>query len=209
MVQISRKDLEALAIGFGIADFFAEGKLSAPFGRAAKAALRKAGPAIGRGIIRYGPAAVSTVGRVTPQGAAISTAAVIAIQNREKIADLAAQGYEIAAPIVPAAQQYGAGVVQRALDPEIYKMRTDFPREGPGLLEKFTGKRKPSPFNRAVKKGMKVVKDSASYGKKGTINNAKKAFSAVTKAASAVTKGKKAPRKGIKARLMRTMRTIR
>jgi len=197
MVQISRKELEALAVGFGIADFFAEGKLSAPFGRAAKAALRKAGPAIGRGIIRYGPAAVGTVARVTPQGAAISTAAVIAIQNREKIADLAAQGYEIAAPIVPAAQQYGAGVVERALDPETYRMRTDFPREGPGLLEKFTGKRKPSPFNRAVKKGMKVVKDSTSYGKKGTINNAKKAFTAVTKTASKINKGGKVAKKGV------------
>ncbi len=38
---------------------------------------------------------------------------------------------------------------------------------------------------------MKAVRASKSYGKKGTINNAKRAFSAVTKVASKVNKGKK------------------
>jgi len=52
-------------------------------------------------------------------------------------------------------------------------------------------------FNKAIKKGMSIVKGSTSYGKKGTINNAKKAFSAVTKAASAARKKKKAPKTGI------------
>ena len=44
---------------------------------------------------------------------------------------------------------------------------------------------------------MKIVKASTSYGKKGTINNAKKAFSAVTKVASAASKKKKTPKSGI------------
>jgi hypothetical protein len=44
---------------------------------------------------------------------------------------------------------------------------------------------------------MSIVKQSSSYGKKGTINNAKKAFSAVTKVASAASKKKKAPKTGI------------
>ena len=52
-------------------------------------------------------------------------------------------------------------------------------------------------FNKSVKKGMSIVKASTSYGKKGTINNAKKAFAAVTKVASAASKKKKAPKKGI------------
>ena len=52
-------------------------------------------------------------------------------------------------------------------------------------------------FNSAVKKGMSIVKGSTSYGKKGTINNAKKAFAAVTKVASAASKKKKTPKKGI------------
>jgi len=65
-----------------------------------------------------------------------------------------------------------------------------------------------SKFNKMVSAGMKKVKASTSYGKKGTISNAKKAFAAVTKAASAVTKKKKAPKRGIKGTLMRFMRKI-
>jgi len=52
-------------------------------------------------------------------------------------------------------------------------------------------------FNRAVKEGMKIVKASKSYGKKGTISNSKKAFSAVTKAVSKARKGGKTPVKGV------------
>jgi hypothetical protein len=69
-------------------------------------------------------------------------------------------------------------------------------------------KRSKSKFNKMVSAGMKTLKASTSYGKKGTINNAKKAFSAVTKAASAVTKGKKLPKSGIKRRLMTALRRI-
>ena len=208
MVNVSASDLAKLAIGWGVANFLLEGKLERPIQRATKKAITKAAPAIGRAVIRYGPAAVSTAARVTPTGAVVSTAGLLAIQNREKIAELAAQGYEVVAPAGPALQQYGAGVVERALDPETYRMRTDFPFERPQPLEKFTGKRKPSAFNRAVKRGMSIVKGSASYGKKGTINNAKKAFSAVTKAASGVSKGRKAPKSGIRRKLHTAMSKI-
>jgi hypothetical protein len=62
----------------------------------------------------------------------------------------------------------------------------------------ITGRRKGrSAFNTAVSKGMKVVKASTSYGKKGTINNAKKAFSVVTKTASKINKGAKVAKSGI------------
>jgi len=52
-------------------------------------------------------------------------------------------------------------------------------------------------FNRAVKEGMKIVKQSTSYGKKGSISNAKKAFSAVTKTVSKARKGGKLATKGV------------
>jgi len=52
-------------------------------------------------------------------------------------------------------------------------------------------------FNRAVKEGMKIVRSSNSYGKKGTISNSKKAFSAVTKAVSKARKGGKLAKKGV------------
>jgi hypothetical protein len=208
MVQISRKDLERLAIAFGIADFLSGGKLTAPVGNATRKAIVKAGPAIARGIIRYGPAAVGTAARVTPTGAVVSTAALLAIQNREKVAELAAQGYEV---VAPAAQQYGSSVLERAMDPETYTQRQEGPtlagdRLIQGLLEK--GKKKPTKFNTAVKRGMKILKDSTSYGKKGTINNAKKAFTAVTKAASAVSRGRKAPKSGIRRKLHTAMSKI-
>ena len=64
-------------------------------------------------------------------------------------------------------------------------------------------KRAVSKFNRAVSKGMKIVRDSTSYGKKGKINNAKRAFSAVTKVVSLKKRKKKAPRSGIRAKIFR------
>ena len=52
-------------------------------------------------------------------------------------------------------------------------------------------------FNRAVKEGMKIVRSSTSYGKKGTIANSKKAFSAVTKSVSKARKGGKLAKSGV------------
>jgi len=57
-------------------------------------------------------------------------------------------------------------------------------------------KKRRTQFNKAVSEGMKAVKKSTSYGKKGTINNARKAFTAVTKVASRLNKGQKVSTKG-------------
>tara|TARA_Y100000593_G_C4300388_1_gene333031 strand:+ start:1124 stop:1813 length:690 start_codon:yes stop_codon:yes gene_type:complete len=208
MVQISRRDLELLAVGFGIADFLSEGRLTKPISKVTKAALRKAAPAIARGIIQYGPTAVGTAARVTPGPVAAAALGAAAFQNRRRIADAAGNIYEEVAPVV---QQYGQGVVERAMDPQTFVLP-----EGPQRAEEL-GFRLPSSkprrkiaskFNQAVSKGMKIVKDSTSYGKKGTINNAKKAFSAVTKVASGVSKGRKAPKSGIKRKLHTAMAKI-
>ena len=66
-----------------------------------------------------------------------------------------------------------------------------------------------SKFNKMVSAGMKSVKASTSYGKKGIVNAPKKAFKAVVSAASAVNRGKKMPKSGIKRRLMGIMRKIK
>ena len=208
MVNVSASDLAKLAIGWGVANFLLEGKLERPIQRATKKAITKAAPAIGRAVIRYGPAAVSTAARVTPTGAVVSTAGLLAIQNREKIAELAAQGYQV---VAPAAQQYAAGVAERALDPETYQMRREGPvLGGDVLMQGITRGKKPkrTKFNSAVKKGMEILKGSTHYGKKGNINNAKKAFTAVTKAASRVNRGLKAPAKGISRKLHTAMTKI-
>ncbi len=46
-------------------------------------------------------------------------------------------------------------------------------------------------FNSAVSKGMKAIRNSTSYGKKGVINAPKKAFKLVTQMASKINKSKK------------------
>jgi hypothetical protein len=208
MVQISRKDLERLAIAFGIADFLSGGKLAAPVGNATRRALVKAGPAIARGIIRYGPTAALTAARVTPTPLAVAATGAVALQNRERIADAAGNIYE---RVAPAAQQYGSSVLERAMDPESYSVQGPSPQtmqlERLGIIPSRPKKVR-SKFNAAVKKGMEIVKGSTSYGKKGTINNAKKAFTAVTKAASAVNKGRKAPKSGIRKKLHTAMSKI-
>ena len=55
---------------------------------------------------------------------------------------------------------------------------------------------------------MSVIKSSTSFGAKGKINNAKKAFSAVTKTASAIKKGKKLAKSGIKRKIGLAIRRI-
>jgi len=212
MVNISRKDLERLAIGFGVADFLTEGRLSAPIARGTKAALRKAAPAIGRAIIQYGPRVAVTAARVTPTPLAAAATGAFLLQNREAVANLTRQGYEVVAPraqsLAEMGVDYGQGVVERALDPATYQrpeQRDLFPFS---VVPTARRKKKPSKFNRAVKSGMIAVKGSKSFGKKGTINNARKAFSAVTKVASKVNRGVKVSAKGVTGTIARAVRKI-
>ena len=69
-------------------------------------------------------------------------------------------------------------------------------------------KKKPSKFSKAVSAGMKTVKAATSYGKKGTINNAKRAFTAVTKTASRINKGGKVAKSGITRKIGLAVRKI-
>ena len=73
---------------------------------------------------------------------------------------------------------------------------------------KATRARRKTKFNKAVSVGMAAVRKSKSFGKPGTINNAKRAFSAVTKVASKVNKGKKVAAKGVTGTIARAVRKI-
>jgi len=77
-----------------------------------------------------------------------------------------------------------------------------------GVLPTQKRKKRPSKFNQAVKAGMAAVKKSTSYGKKGKIASATKAFSVVVKLAAAKKKKKKAPKSGIKRKIWNAMRGI-
>ena len=73
---------------------------------------------------------------------------------------------------------------------------------------KKSGRKGRTKFNKAVSKGMKAVKMSKFYGKKGSINNAKRAFGAVTKVASKVNAGKKVSAKGVTGTIKRAIKGI-
>jgi putative intracellular protease/amidase len=181
MVNISKRDLAVIAGLAGAADFLAEGRFTAPLARALKTVIRRGGPTAAR---FTGATALRAAGTVASVGKTIAlrhpvlTAGAVVYytyQNRDELGGLVEQGYEVV-------QDFG----------EITRSKFE---EGVMPLKKV--KKRMTKFNSAVKKGMSIVKGSTSYGKKGTINNAKKAFAAVTKVASAASKKKKTPKKGI------------
>jgi len=133
-----------------------------------------------------------------------------------------------AAAAIPAAASYnpaltgaaiGLGALQtqpgqQLLDIAAERGRMDRIRFEQALtdLEVGVGKvksRTKSKFNKFVSAGMKSIKASATYGKKGVISAPKKAFKVVVSAASAVNKGKKMPKSGLKRKLMMVMRKLR
>ena len=71
-----------------------------------------------------------------------------------------------------------------------------------------TKKKVKSKFNKAVSAGMKAAKASTSYGKKGVINDSKKAFKAVTKEASRIKKGGKLANKGIRRKIGQAIKKV-
>lgn len=208
MVLVSKEDLVKLAVAFGIADFFSGGRLQAPAGNAARKALVKAGPAIARGIVRYGPTAALTAARVTPTPLAAAVTGAALVQNREVIRDVAGNVYE---RVAPAAAQFGQEVLDRARDPQTFQRPEETDLFPISVVPRFSTKKvkkKLSKFNKAVKAGMAAVKKSTSFGKRGKINNARKAFSAVTKVTSKVNRGAKVSAKGVTGTIARAVRKI-
>ena len=225
MVKLSKRDLTIIAGVLGAIDFAYEGALTKPVSRAVKATIR-AGAAkaflnpgqiptnralassIGRGALRTLPRIGGTalrVGKTIALRHPILTAGAVAyytIKNRDEIEDIIRDGYEVLSDVeLPGAERRRdfasdpVGFVREVIDerPGGY---------GPGGLIRPLPSRVPkirrkTKFNKAVSAGMKAVKASTSYGKKGTISNSKKAFAAVTKTASKINKGAKVAKSGI------------
>ena len=214
MVNVSKKDLETIAgalFGLGVLDFYLEGRLGAPVSRA----LKKAGAAIAKKALFTAPAAARVSAATLPRlaGTALQIGKTVAlrhpvltagavtyyvIKNRDDITNLIGQGYEVVqdinAPMAERRRTFASD--PRGFVEDIFEDRPLIRPLGapiPGLKPK----RRKSKFNKAVSAGMKVVKASTSYGKKGTINNTKKAFTAVTKTASKINKGAKVAKSGI------------
>jgi len=172
-----------------------------------KALQRVALPLLKRGAVagaRLAPSIARTAGMVALRHPYIAAGAaiVVGIHEREKIRTLLEQGYDIIEERLPTP----------ALPPP--------PSPGiPGIEEIIIGgvmpqvrlpqMRRPSAFNKAVSAGMKAIKKSTSYGGKGKIKPAKKAFSVVVKLAAAKKKKKKAPKSGIRRRIWNAMKGLR
>jgi hypothetical protein len=211
MVKLTKRDLAIIGGIAGVADFLAEGRLSAPLSRA----LKRAAIAAGKKAIFTAPAAARVAqasalrgaGTVARVGATIAmrhpyiaAGAVIyvAAKNREQIADLIRDGYDVV-------QESGIGQsidpsrFRPALESEFERLMTEGPRPSPGRLPPNflqKPKRRKSTYNSAVSKAMKAVKNSTSYGKKGVLNAPKKAFGFVAKTVSKLRRGKKVSNKG-------------
>ena len=187
MVNISKRDLAVIAGLAGAADFLAEGRFTAPLARALKTVIRRGGPTAARftgaTALRAAGTALSVGKTIAMRHPVLTGGAVVyyTYQNRDELGGLVEQGYEVV--------QDFADITRAKFDEGI--------RPITGLGFPKMPKKRMTSFNSAVKKGMSIVKQSTSFGKKGTINNAKKAFAAVTKVASAASKKKKMAKKGI------------
>ena len=126
-------------------------------------------------------AAISGASRLTPA----ALAADLLIRQEEA---LLARGASVVSPYLQ----------QATLDPILANVGQVAAMTSPTQVEKKARakpKRK-STFNKMVSSGVKALKASTSYGKKGTISNAKTAFKTATKAASKAIRGKAAPKNG-------------
>jgi hypothetical protein len=111
------------------------------------------------------------------------------VKNREQIAQLLREGWEVIDPVARGAYEIAeaAGVYDTPpgiSSPFREKFGTKMPR------------RRTSKFNRAISAGMKAVKRSKFLGKPGKFTNSKKAFATVTRTVSRLRKGAKVSSKG-------------
>ena len=138
---------------------------------------------------RIGSAVARPLARVSPQ---LALAALI-IRQEESVP------FRVGEEFIEQAERLASGVEMRARSEGL-------PIAGRPAVSK--PKRKTSKFSKAVSAGMKTVKASTSYGAKGKINNAKRAFTAVTKTASRINKGGKVAKSGITRKIGLAVRKI-
>ena len=135
-----------------------------------------------------------------------ATAIYVGVTERERIRSLLEEGYEIVQEHAPSFLEEAA---QRGPPPISVIPPPAFMDP---LRERFleaVKKRTPSAFNKAVSAGMKVIKKAKTYGGKGNIRPAKKAFTLVTKLASAKMRKRKAPKSGLRRRIWNAMKGLR
>jgi len=213
MALLTDKQQRNLLIALGLTDFATRSRLSTAAFDLIVATARKAAPIAGRAALRTPLATAGSVRYLALKHPVATGLAVayVAYTQREKIQALLEQGYEI---IEPAVEPVGQFLREEVFTEEHLQAGRERGTIGPPafldpLRERLLGKRKPSTFNKAIKAGMLAVKKSTSYGGKGKIKPAKKAFSVVVKLAAAKKKKKKAPKSGIRRRIWNAMKGLR
>ena len=210
MVKLTKRDLAIIGGLAGVADFLAEGRLSAPLSRA----LKRAAVAAGKRAIFTAPAAarVAQASALRGAGTVARVAGTVALRhpiltagavvyytykNREELGSLVEQGYEVLqdinAPMAERRREFASDPI--GFTEEIFRDRPLVrPLGTPTFRQK--PKRRKSSYNTSVSKAMKALKNSTSYGKKGVLNAPKKAFGFVARTVSKLRRGKKVPSKG-------------
>ena len=201
----TQKELAAFVVGHGIVDFVSGGKLSLIERNAIWKTLKKLGPpavtTTGRlagtaamGAARAIPAIARGAKFITMRHPVIFGAVVTyeVVKNREQIAQLAREGWDIVQDIAETRQEFIQQNPEQFVDlPFIGPVR---PLGTPFFPKK--SKRRKSTYNLSVSKAMKALKKSTSYGKRGVLNKPKKAFGFVARTVAKLRRGKKVPSKG-------------
>lgn len=171
-------------------DIATYGRLSRLKGRAFLAAYRTVSPVVAPGLravtaraagtaLRLGGTTARVAGTIAMRHPYIAGAAIVyvAVKNRDEIANMLGQGWEIVSDATPVPSIPGARAISTI-----------------GAVKRVG--RKVSKFNRAVSAGMKAIKRSKFLGKPGKFTNSKKAFGTVTRTVSRLRKGSKVSSKG-------------
>ena len=181
-----------------VVDVATYGQLSKLKGKALAKVVFPAGKAAGSIIARGGMGAASVAGRSLIGAAAPVVANPYVAGTALGLGALASpQGQAL----LEAAEQRGR-MDRIRLEQGLTDLRIAGGEFGRDLAEinfpsqKVARRKTKSAYNTAVSKGMKALKKSTSYGKKGVLNSPKKAFAFVAKTVSKLRKGKKVSSKG-------------
>ena len=203
----SQKELAAFVVAHGITDFVSGGKLSLIERNAIWKAISKLGPPVAKSTVRTIPRLAGTAiggARFIAMRHPYVAGAVITyevVKNREEIAALAREGWEI---IEPYAQPVGEFLIEGA-------GRAKSEGIGQPIGSPFAAikrKKKSSKFNKAVSKGMGALKRSKFMGKPGKFTNSKKAFGTVTRTVSRLKRGGKVSSKGALGTIKRAVKRL-
>jgi hypothetical protein len=217
----TERELAAFLIGHGIVDFVSGGRITRAERNVLWKALKKLGPPAARGVAGFIPQAARTIGTVAMKHPYVAAGAVIyvGIKEREKIRALLEQGYDIVeerfdrpSPMEPTGRPTLPGLAEpisvrgmaaRPFSPSISQAVTPETIFG---IPAPRRKRKKSSYNKAVSAGMKAIKNSTSFGKKGVIKPATSAFKTVVSVGKAIKAKRKKPKKGIRSKVYTAMK---